>query len=656
MAGLATKIGTEAVKEAGTQMLKEGVNELKDEAKDMVKITVQEKIMDVVHDEKGDKHFEKVDKPDEDKKEGDKPDAADTKDTKQTPEAETQKGKIKPSDTGGKNVASTLNETFGTANNAGIGHSSSDSYIPTAAEDSSNDASFTDMADTVLGTVTFFAYTGTYAAFIIIFLLCIANLIIFFIVIIYYFLIKNDSNAIFKDTLKYKFLDYVDFTLIHTNGNVFSSLSEQAGKQLAKFNSSSEPFFYLFLINFIITIIVLLYICLGLLYGLIFLALLFVMILKIWQRNSFDAGKLKDESGTNIFLKHIVAPVWMGLLCAGIIFGLHHLIFKNYIFPQLRDVRLKIVELDKVVLDTISINQIDVNLVNILIKEGNDKNGRNQQLNAYFCKKLGIPIPNNTFSKFSAIASSVSTIQTKDSTTMSNIVAELTFATLYVYIYDNLPIKSDSNKDAVNAFFFKVPDNVKNRGTTSSLDVNKSSTTTSNTQPDVSYSNISFIALMPEKTGITRVNKIYRTEQFVLKNSTEEIIQIMLLQVDQRIDSVNAALLKFPAFKNMVVAIGAYIFIMFFFAVILLMIYSLVIMKHTAKEQDKSGIGALATAIVGVETLFIPYISKVVLSAAHPDEYAACAEHNSDDNTFTKCVVSPGGTMDGNTDNNVNAQ
>jgi hypothetical protein len=625
--------------------------DIKAQAKDMVKVTAQKKIMDVVHDEKGDKPDEKGDKPDEkgdkpdgDKPDGDKPDAVDTK----------QKNKIKPSDTGGKSMTSSLNETFGRANNAGISHTASDSYIPESG-DSNNDASFTDMVDTILSTVTFFAYTGTYAAFIMITLLCIANLIIFFIVVIYYFLIKNDSNAIFKDTLKYKFLDYVDFTLIHTNGNVFSSLSDQAGKQLAKFNSSSEPFFYLFLINFIITIIVLLYICLGLLYGLIFLALLFVMIIKIWQRNSFDTGKLKDESGTNIFLKHVVAPVWMGLLCTGIIFGLHHLIFKNYIFPQLRDVRLKIIELDKVVLDTISINQIDVNLVNILTNKGNDKNGRNQELNAYFCKKLGIPIPNNTFSKFSAIASSVSTIQTKDSTTMSNIVAELTFATLYVYIYDNLPIKTDSNTDAVNAFFFKVPDNLKNKGTIS-MDVNKSSATTSNTQPDVSFPNISFIALMPEKSGITRVNKIYRTEQFVLKNSTEEIIQTMLLQVDQRIDSVNAALLKFPAFKNMVVAIGAYIFIMFFFAVILLLIYSLVIMKHTAKEQDKSGIGALATAIVGVETLFIPYISKAYLSAAHPDESAACAEHNSDDNTFTKCVVSPGGTMDGNTNNNVNAQ
>ena len=344
----------------------------------------------------------------------------------------------------------------------------------------------------------FFYGFAKYGPLLLVFIIAFLSILHLIIVIytIFHDNLSQDEDTIIKDTLKYKYLQYVKY--IHCKIKFSKDNNEDKDNEC---ENNNEPLsFMIFVINSLTSVLIYSYLILSI--GLIFIAIILYLIpiAKIFISDvDFDDEKLTPEYIKSLFS----IDMFVGIIIAIILQSVHKALYSSNIHPILLNIKEAHDSLDDFIL-----NEIPKNLNEDI------KNGLKTALNNYDQDNL------KSFEDIKKITYE----ETKDNLLQQITITSnnkfysyaITYFILYMHIYDKIPDTNDRNKDVIKYFF--------------------------NRKDSKDLKETSYISFFVDKKGMSLIDKTSYLQY--------DIPSEVLKEVDKNIDEVNFRLRQCPDFGN----------------------------------------------------------------------------------------------------------
>jgi len=396
---------------------------------------------------------------------------------------------------------------------------------------------------------------GSYALVLIIAFLSFINFIIIVFTIFWYNL-KHDKDTIIKETLKYKYLEYVKFIHCKRKGESSPKSGDVNGdeEKICDNTDINEPLsFLIFAINSLIGLLIYLYIILTI--GLIFSAIILytIPIIKIFIEDvDFDDEKLTPEYVKSLF----TADMFIGIIIAIILQFVHKSLYSSNIHPILKNIQEYHDSFDKDIYD------IKNKIFNII---DDDK------------KNEGFDFIKNLFDEYNRentkdIIDKIK-LQGDINQNDKNIEAEkidknkiILYFILYKHLYDEIPDTVKNKKPDLLTYFFGKKES-------------------------------SYISFFVDDRGIKLIDpSIYKEYSEV----TDEI--------KKEIDGINFKLRQIPEFGNISANFITYSFIVFVVSVVSFIFHTNVMFANVTDEEKEK--------IQNIRNKFSNYLQRL----RNPDE------------------------------------
>lgn len=376
---------------------------------------------------------------------------------------------------------------------------------------------------------------GSYALVLVIAFLSFINFMIIVFTIFWYNL-SHDEDTIIKNTLKYKYLEYVKFIHCKREGESSCSESNVNGDEEKYCDAAdlNEPLsFLIFAINSLIGLLIYLYIILTI--GLIFSAIILytIPIVKIFIEDvDFDDEKLTPEYVKSLF----TVDMFIGIIVAIILQFVHKSLYSSNIHPILKNIQEYHDSLDKHVYDIK--NQIfTIDVVDDVKMKGFE----------YFKNMFDEYNRENDKDIINKIKLQKDII--KDDKTIKEVQINkhklILYFILYKHLYDEIPDTVNNKKQDLLQYFFGKKES-------------------------------SYISFFVDDRGIKLIDQsIYKEYQDV----TDEI--------KKEIDEINFKLRQVPEFGNISANFITYSFILFVVAVVSLIFHTNVMFANVTDEEKE---------------------------------------------------------------------
>jgi hypothetical protein len=428
---------------------------------------------------------------------------------------------------------------------------------------------------------------------IILFLIILLSLINFVIllVVIALNIFTYDSDMIYKDSLKYKILQYIDFYNVKTGKLPKKSAtatpeapSTPQSTEERPNKSVSEPYFMIY--GGTMSLLSLIYMAYAFLLIICLLCIVLFFIFRLLMPLIYRGFKIDNDTQSSVIPSIMSFAVLGGIIVAAILGIFHWAFFNNVINGELSKLKN-------------AIHTIDLQ-INTALTRTNDKFNKDL-FNLLKTKSKGIE-------DFEEYESYIQTDVRQGA--LDKAKQKIILIILYSHLYDNIPYTNNRAKQLVNYYFFQDPDILED-----SLDFRITD----------ELNDLTFISLIVEKNGIKPIADKYVDYDFFATDNTAGLnkndVEIVKKDIQNFMKELNDKLIGFPAFKNNIDVFAVYIVIYLVLSFLLAFVFFLALRQAPGINEATKGIAKLISKIM---MHIAPPLAAVTANLTDPSAYEVC--------------------------------